>query len=78
MLNHSHFSVKKQIYDRIAYLGVVSKADLIKHFSIASSSMTRLLEDMLEQKLILISGHGTSTGDVSLFSFKQILTIVTY
>ncbi|MEK4438953.1 ROK family protein [Paenibacillus sp. FSL K6-2862] len=62
MLNHSHFSVKKQIYDRIAYLGVVSKADLIKHFSIASSSMTRLLEDMLEQKLILISGHGTSTG----------------
>ncbi|MBD8836906.1 ROK family protein [Paenibacillus sp. CFBP 13594] len=62
MLNHSHFSIKKQIYDRIAFLETVSKADLLEYFSITSSSMTRMLEDMLAQKLILVSGLGTSTG----------------
>ncbi|WP_149096526.1 ROK family protein [Paenibacillus terrae] len=62
MLNHSHFSIKKQIYDRITYLGTASKAELLDYFSITSSSMTRILEDMLVQKRIVVSGLGTSTG----------------
>lgn len=62
MLKHSHFSIQKRIYDRIAYLGTVSKAELLEFFSITSSSMTRILEEMLSQKLILVSGLGTSTG----------------
>lgn len=62
MPNQSHSSMKKQIYDRIAYLGTVSKADLQQYFSITSSSMTRILEDMLAQNLLIVSGLGTSTG----------------
>lgn len=62
MPNPSFFSIKKQIYNRIAYLGTVSKADLLEHFSITSSSMTRILEELLAQGLILVSGLGTSTG----------------
>lgn len=62
MLKHSHFSLQKQIYDRIAYLGTVSKAELLESFSITSSSMTRILDEMLSQKLIMVSGLGTSTG----------------
>ncbi|UQZ33617.1 sugar kinase [Paenibacillus sp. PK3_47] len=62
MLKHSHFSIQKQIYERIAYLGTVSKAELLEFFSITSSSMTRILEDLLSQKLIMVSGLGTSTG----------------
>lgn len=62
MPNPSLYSIKKQIYNRIAYLGTVSKADLLEHFSITSSSMTRILEELLAQELILVSGLGTSTG----------------
>jgi len=62
MLKRSHSSIHKQIYDRIAYLGTVSKADLLEYFTITSSSMTRILEDMLDQKKIVVSGLGSSTG----------------
>lgn len=62
MITHSTPSIKKQVYDRISYLGTVSKADLLQHFALASSSMTRLLEEMTSQGLIIASGLGSSTG----------------
>ncbi|GJM75866.1 hypothetical protein HMSSN036_80820 [Paenibacillus macerans] len=62
MITHSNPSIKKQVYDRISYLGTVSKADLLNHFSLTSSSMTRLLEEMTSQGLIIVSGLGNSTG----------------
>lgn len=62
MITHSNPSIKKQVYDRISYLGTVSKADLLNHFSLTSSSMTRLLEEMTSQGLVIVSGLGNSTG----------------
>ncbi|MBT2290960.1 ROK family protein [Paenibacillus albidus] len=62
MRTRSNPSIKKQLYNRISYLGTVSKADLLKDFSLTSSSMTRLLEEMLAQGTILASGLGNSTG----------------
>lgn len=62
MITHSAPSIKKQVYDRIFEHGTVSKADLLQHFAVASSSLTRLLEDMITQGLIIVSGFGSSTG----------------
>ncbi|MUG85356.1 ROK family protein [Paenibacillus timonensis] len=62
MLTHSNPLIKKQIYDRISFLGTVSKADLMSEFPLTSSSMTRLLEEMTSRGLIVISGLGSSTG----------------
>ncbi len=62
MITHSAPSIKKQVYDRIFEHGTVSKADLLQHFAVASSSLTRLLEDMISQGLIIVSGFGSSTG----------------
>ncbi|RCX21655.1 putative NBD/HSP70 family sugar kinase [Fontibacillus phaseoli] len=62
MMPHSNSSIKKQVYDRISYLGTVSKADLLNDFSLTSSSMTRLLDEMSSQGLIIVSGLGSSTG----------------
>ncbi|MEK3734371.1 MULTISPECIES: ROK family protein [Paenibacillus] len=62
MITHSNRSIKKQVFDRISYLGTVSKADLLQYFSITSSSMTRLLEEMTAQGIIVVSGLGSSTG----------------
>ncbi|MEF2965477.1 ROK family protein [Paenibacillus sp. M1] len=62
MMPHSNPSIKKQVYDRISYLGTASKADLLNHFALTSSSMTRLLDEMSSQGLIVVSGLGSSTG----------------
>ncbi|ANS73865.1 ROK family transcriptional regulator [Paenibacillus yonginensis] len=62
MMTHSNPSIKKQVYDRISYLGTVSKADLLNDFPLTSSSMTRLLEEMTHQGMIVVSGLGHSTG----------------
>ncbi|WP_150275822.1 ROK family protein [Paenibacillus tepidiphilus] len=62
MPNPSNHSLKKHVYERIAHSGTASKADLLEYFPITSSSMTRVLEELLEQQLILVSGLGTSTG----------------
>lgn len=62
MITHSNPSIKKQVFDRISRLGTVSKADLLSDFPLTSSSMTRLLEDMTSQGLIVVSGLGSSTG----------------
>lgn len=55
-------SLKKLIYFRIAEQGIVSKAELLDQFSITGSTLTRLLEEMIRDKLILASGFGPSSG----------------
>ncbi|MDO3409107.1 ROK family protein [Saccharibacillus sp. CPCC 101409] len=62
MITRTRPSIKKEVYRRILRLGTVSKADLMQDFSITSSSMTRLLDDMTAQNMIRISGLGNSTG----------------
>lgn len=70
MLKRSHSSIHKQIYDRIAYLGTVSKADLLEYFTITSSSMTRILEDMLGQKRSSFPDWAAPPEDASRFCSK--------
>ena len=55
-------SPKKVVYYHIAEQGIVSKAELLARFSLTSSTMTRLLEEMAEERLIRISGLGPSSG----------------
>ncbi|WP_260182893.1 ROK family protein [Paenibacillus baekrokdamisoli] len=50
------------IYHRIAEQGIVSKAELLADFSLTSSTLTRLLEEMVDEKLLLGSGLGPSSG----------------
>lgn len=53
---------KKLIYYRIAERGVVSKAQLLADFSMTSSTLTRLLDEMVSDSLILTPGFGPSSG----------------
>lgn len=62
MMPRPDTSIKKRVYERISYLGTVSKADLLNDFALTSSSMTRLLDEMSAQGLIIASGLGTSKG----------------
>jgi predicted NBD/HSP70 family sugar kinase len=55
-------SPKKLIYDRIAEQGTVSKLDLLNEFSLTKSTMTRLLEEMTREGLLVESGFGESSG----------------
>ncbi|WP_246120330.1 ROK family transcriptional regulator [Cohnella terricola] len=55
-------SPKQLIYSHIAEHGVVSKAELLARFSMTSSTLTRLLEEMVSEGLILASGFGPSSG----------------
>ncbi|MCQ4086205.1 ROK family protein [Saccharibacillus sp. JS10] len=62
MIARPQASIRKQVYQRILELGTVSKADLMQEFPLTSSSMTRLLDDLVAQHIIQISGLGSSTG----------------
>ncbi|TJY38966.1 ROK family protein [Cohnella pontilimi] len=55
-------SMKKLVYNRIAEYGPLSKADLQSAFQITSSTLTRLLEDMVSESLIQAASLGTSSG----------------
>ncbi|WP_211748793.1 ROK family protein [Paenibacillus sp. Marseille-Q4541] len=55
-------SSKKLLYDRIAEQGTVSKSDLLSTFSLTKSTMTRLLEEMTQEGLLIESGFGQSSG----------------
>ncbi len=55
-------SPKKLLYDHIAEQGTVSKLDLLKVFSLTKSTMTRLLEEMTREGLLIESGFGESSG----------------
>ncbi|QAY67395.1 ROK family protein [Paenibacillus protaetiae] len=55
-------SSKKLIYSRVAELNQVSKAELLEEFSLTSSTMTRLLDEMMAEGLLKVSGYGESKG----------------
>ncbi|MHA0857755.1 ROK family protein [Paenibacillus sp. CMAA1364] len=55
-------STKKLLYERIAEQGTVSKSDLLTTFSLTKSTMTRLLEEMTAEGLLIASGFGESSG----------------
>ncbi|RIX50172.1 ROK family transcriptional regulator [Paenibacillus nanensis] len=55
-------SNKKLVYRLIAEQGPVSKADLLSSSAITSSTLTRLLDDMAEERLIEGTALGTSSG----------------
>ncbi|WP_336789850.1 ROK family transcriptional regulator [Paenibacillus sp. MMO-177] len=64
-MSHSLRSVpshKQLIYDYIANLGPIAKAELLEAHDITSSTMTRLLDDMAKEGLILVTGLGPSKG----------------
>lgn len=53
---------KKLVYRLIAEQGPVSKAELLSNLSITSSTLTRLLDDMVTEQLIQGASLGTSSG----------------
>ncbi|MHA6483547.1 ROK family protein [Paenibacillus sp. strain BS8-2] len=55
-------SVKQSVYQHIAHHGVVSKADLLPSYALTSSTMNRLLEELISDGLIAESGFGPSNG----------------
>lgn len=55
-------SPKKLVYFDIAEHGMVSKADLLGRVSMTSSTLTRLLDEMVAEQLILASKLGPSSG----------------
>lgn len=62
MMNVKLPTIKKQVFDRIIRSGLVSKAELMKRLTVTSTSLTRLLEELLTDGLILASELGRSTG----------------
>ncbi|CAM4020720.1 ROK family protein [Cohnella lubricantis] len=60
--SHRLPSPKRMVYFDIAERGTVSKAELLGRFSLSGTSMTRLLEEMTAEGLILASGFGPSSG----------------
>ncbi|THF73450.1 ROK family protein [Cohnella fermenti] len=55
-------SPKKRIFDRLLDRGIVSKGELMEALSLTSTSLTRLLEEMIAENVLQLSGHGDSTG----------------
>ncbi|XID90693.1 ROK family protein [Paenibacillaceae bacterium WGS1546] len=55
-------SLKRAIYSHIAERDAVSKAELQNRYALTPSSLTRLLEEMVAERLILVSGLGPSSG----------------
>lgn len=52
----------KEIYERICRQTTVSKTELLEQSGMTVSTLTRLLEELTSQGLILESGFGASTG----------------
>lgn len=52
----------KEIYERICRQTTVSKTELLEQSGMTVSTLTRLLEELTIQGLILESGFGASTG----------------
>ncbi|MFC5653685.1 hypothetical protein ACFPYJ_32125 [Paenibacillus solisilvae] len=55
-------SHKKLIYTEVAEQGTVSKAELLTSSKLTSSTLTRLLDDMVAEGLIQETGRGPSSG----------------
>nr|WP_139998995.1 ROK family protein [Paenibacillus paridis] len=62
MMNVKHPTIKKQVFDYIIRNGLVSKAALMERLTVTSTSLSRLLEELLSDGLILASELGRSTG----------------
>lgn len=60
--SHRLPSPKKMVYYDIAERGTASKAELLGRFSLSGTSLTRLLEEMAAEGLILASRLGPSSG----------------
>ncbi|MCR2802701.1 ROK family protein [Paenibacillus sp. SCIV0701] len=58
----NRLTTKKALYERIAKQGTVSKGDLMPLFDIKTSTMNRLIDELLSEKLIIESGFGPSNG----------------
>jgi predicted NBD/HSP70 family sugar kinase len=52
----------KQVYGEIRRLGTVTKFDLAEKTELKGTTLTRILEELLENNLILEAGFGFSTG----------------
>jgi len=55
-------TVKRLLYNHIAEQGIMSKAELMTLVSLTSSTLTRQLDDMVEEGLLQLSGLGNSSG----------------
>lgn len=55
-------SPKQLIYYHIAEQGIISKAELLTRYEMTSSTLTRLLDEMVSERLILATGFGPSSG----------------
>lgn len=52
----------KEIFEQIRKVGTVSKIDLLEKSGLTGSTLTRTLEELTAQELILEAGFGDSTG----------------
>ncbi|MFF2886349.1 ROK family protein [Paenibacillus sp. NPDC057967] len=55
-------SPKSAIYNEIAEQGILSKAELLSAFKLTNSTLTRLLDEMVQEGLLVTSGLGPSSG----------------
>lgn len=55
-------SPKGAIYNQIAEQGILSKAELLSAFKLTNSTLTRLLDEMVQEGLLVTSGLGPSSG----------------
>lgn len=61
-MNMKLLSIKKQIFSLINRYPLLSKAELMKQLTITSTSLSRVLDELLTDGLIVVSELGQSTG----------------
>lgn len=66
MIPHKH----KEILDFIRRYQPISKLDLLKRYELTTSTMTRLLEELLSAGKIIEAGYGDSTGGRKPFLYQ--------
>lgn len=62
MTDKSVITYKQLIYSQISAYGTLSKADILSMNKLTSSTLTRLLEDLVSEGLVLEDGLGPSNG----------------
>lgn len=58
----AYSSPKSAIYNQIEEQGIRSKADLLATLTLTNSTLTRLLDEMVQEGLLVTSGLGPSSG----------------
>lgn len=61
-ISQAALSAKRAVFERIAGQDHVSKAELLGEFSLTSSSLTRLLDELTNEGWLAEAGFGQSTG----------------